>query len=264
MQEVPDERPRPAGAVADGTGVPGPGLLARARRSPRVLASLVLSAAWFTMPALFSVGLFAYLDPVSEWLRSHGSGGIGVAAAGFAVTAGLGLMPTYAQAVLMGWVFGAATGTGISVAGYLGGAVLGWAICRAVAQDAVRALIDEQPRWRVVRAALVDASLPRTVGMVALLRFPPVSPFAFTNMVLASTGVRFGPMFLGSLVGMLPRTAFAAWLGAQGAATGAKDLKELMTRQGPVAVIVGVVLIVLVLSAMQHVGTRALRAAGLS
>ena len=236
----------------------------RARRNPRVLASVALSAAWFTLPALFSIGLFASLGPVSEWLRSHGSAGLVVAAAGFAVTAGLGLMPTYAQAVLMGWVFGTAAGLGVSVVGYVGGAVLGWAVCRAVARDEVRALIDAEPRWRVVRSALVDASQARTVWLVALLRFPPTSPFAFTNMLLAATGVRFGPMIAGSLLGMLPRTAVAAWFGAQGAATGAQDLKDLMQRQGFPAVIVGVVLIVAVLAVMQHIGKRALRAAGLS
>jgi uncharacterized membrane protein YdjX (TVP38/TMEM64 family) len=116
----------------------------------------------------------------------------------------------------------------------------------------------------VVRSALVDASRARTVALVALLRFPPTSPFAFTNMLLAATGVRFAPMIVGSLLGMLPRTAVAAWFGAQGAATGAQDLKDLMQKQGLPAVIVGIVLIVVVLAVMQHVGKRALRAAGLS
>lgn len=251
MQERPDEAPRA-------------GIVERARRNPRVLASVALSAAWFTLPALFSIGLFAYLGPVSDWLRSHGNAGLVVAALGFALTAGLGLMPTYAQAVLMGWVFGAAAGLGVSVVGYVGGAVLGWGVCRVVARDEVRALIDAEPRWRVVRSALVDAGRARTVGLVALLRFPPTSPFAFTNMLLAATGVRFGPMIAGSLLGMLPRTAVAAWFGAQGAASGAQDLKDLMQKQGLPAVIVGVVLIVAVLAVMQHIGKRALRAAGLS
>ena len=251
MQERPDEAHRP-------------GIIERARRNPRVVASVVLSAAWFTLPALFSIGLFAYLGPVSDWLRSHGSAGLAVAALGFALTAGLGLMPTYAQAVLMGWVFGTAAGLGVSVAGYVGGAVLGWGVCRAVARDEVRALIDGEPRWRVVRSALVDASRARTVALVALLRFPPTSPFAFTNMLLAATGVGFVPMIAGSLIGMLPRTAVAAWFGAQGAATGAQDLKDLMQKQGVPAVVVGIVLIVAVLAVMQHVGKRALRAAGLS
>jgi hypothetical protein len=52
-------------------------------------------------------------------------------------------------------------------------------------------------------------------------------------------------------------------VGAQGAATGARDLPELMKQQGTVAVIVGVALLAVALWIMQQIGTRALRAAGL-
>jgi uncharacterized membrane protein YdjX (TVP38/TMEM64 family) len=163
----------------------------------------------------------------------------------------------------MGWVFGFATGTGVSVAGYVGGALIGWSFSRLVAGDSVRTLIDRQPRWAVVRTALVDARPARTALLVALLRFPPNSPFAFTNLVLAATGVRFVPMIVGSIAGMLPRTAVACWVGAQGAATGAKDLAELMKQQGATAVMVGIALLVVALAVMQHIGKRALRAAGI-
>jgi uncharacterized membrane protein YdjX (TVP38/TMEM64 family) len=233
------------------------------RRDPRLLLTGLLAAAWFTLPLGFSVLLFAYLGEVSEWLRGHGAAGATVGAAAFAVAAGTGILPTYAQAVLMGWVFGTATGAGVSVAGYVGGAVIGWSFSRLVAGDAVRRAIDGHPRWGVVRSALVDASPLRTMGLVALLRFPPNSPFAFTNLVLAATGVRFVPMIAGSVVGMLPRTVFACWIGAQGAATGATDLADLMRKQGPTAVVVGVVLLVVALFVMQQVGNRALRTAGL-
>jgi uncharacterized membrane protein YdjX (TVP38/TMEM64 family) len=233
------------------------------KRDPRVVMTAVLAAAWFTLPLGVSILLFAHLGEVSDWLRGHGSMGAFVGAGAFAVAAGIGLLPTYAQAVLMGWVFGFVTGTGVSVAGYVGGALIGWSFSRLVAGDSVRALIDRQPRWGVVRAALVEASAPRTAFLVALLRFPPNSPFAFTNLVLAATGVRFLPMIAGSIAGMLPRTAVACWVGAQAASTGAKDLAELMKKQGPMAIVIGVVLLVAALAVMQHIGKRALRAAGI-
>lgn len=232
-------------------------------RDPRLVATGLLAAAWFTLPLGFSVLLFAHLGEVSDWLRSHGTSGAAVGAAAFAVAAGVGLLPTYAQAVLMGWVFGTAVGSGVSVVGYVGGAVIGWSFSRLVAGDAVRRMIDGHPRWGVVRAALVDAKPLRTGFLVALLRFPPNSPFAFTNLVLAATGVRFVPMILGSVAGMLPRTVIACWIGAQGAATGAKDLADLMKKQGPVAIVVGLALLAVALVVMQRIGTRALRSAGL-
>ena len=57
---------------------------------------------------------------------------------------------------------------------------------------------------------------------------------------------------------------FAVWIGAEGAATGAHDLKELMDKQGLLAIAVGVVLLLVVLAILHQVGKRALRAAGLS
>jgi uncharacterized membrane protein YdjX (TVP38/TMEM64 family) len=234
-----------------------------ARRDPRVIGTALLAVAWFTLPLGFSVLMFAYLGEATEWFRAQGQAGVAIAMVAFAVCAGIGLLPTYAQAVLAGWIFGFATGVPVSVVGYVGGALLGWGLSSAVAGDAIRARIDVHPKWRVVRSALVDASAARTAGLVALLRFPPNSPFAFTNLVLAATGVRFWPMMAGSVAGMLPRTAVAVWVGAQGAATGATNLRELMEKQGLTALVVGVVLLVGVLAVMQHIGTRALRAAGL-
>lgn len=51
--------------------------------------------------------------------------------------------------------------------------------------------------------------------------------------------------------------------GCAGCLTGAKDLAELMKKQGPMAIVIGVVLLVAALAVMQHIGKRALRAAGI-
>ncbi len=48
-----------------------------------------------------------------------------------------------------------------------------------------------------------------------LARVSPALPFGLMNVVLSVSGVRFGPFFLGGLLGMLPRTLFFIWLGAQ-------------------------------------------------
>jgi len=232
-------------------------------RDIRVIATTLLAIAWFTLPLAFSILLFAKLAEITDWLHGNQGAGPWIAAGGFAVCAGFGFLPTYAQAVLMGWVFGTAMGVPISVAGYVGGAVMGYGLSRIVTGNAITRRIDDHPRWRVVRSALVEANPWRTMGLVALLRFPPNSPFAFTNLVLAASGVKFVPMLIGSIAGMLPRTFIAVWVGAQGAATGAKDLKELMEKQGLLAIVIGFVILIGVLVTMQHVGKRALAAAGL-
>lgn len=48
-----------------------------------------------------------------------------------------------------------------------------------------------------------------------LARISPALPFGLMNVVLAISGVKFGAFFIGGLLGMLPRTLFFIWLGAQ-------------------------------------------------
>ena len=232
-------------------------------RDIRIIATAALALAWFALPLAFSILLFVKLAEITDWLHEHHGSGPWIAAGGFTVCAGFGLLPTYAQAVLMGWVFGTVIGVPISVAGYVGGAVLGYGLSRILTGDSIVRRIDDHPRWRVVRSSLVEANTWRTIGLVALLRFPPNSPFAFTNLVLAASGVRFVPMIIGSIAGMLPRTVFAVWVGAQGSATGAKDLTELIKKQGPYPFVISLVVVIGLLVIMQHVGKRALAAAGL-
>ncbi len=93
-------------------------------------------------------------------------------------------------------------------------------------------VINEQPKWAAVRDALVPAATAdsledsvagrgtrgaarfwKTLGIVTLLRLPPNSPFAITNLVLASVRVPVVIYVIGTVVGMAPRTAAAVWLG---------------------------------------------------
>ncbi|MFO0962391.1 MAG: VTT domain-containing protein [Phycisphaerales bacterium] len=236
---------------------------ARPWASPRVIATALLAGLWCTLPLLLSIALFASIESVTGWLHGMGERGPWIAAGIFALAAGAGLLPTYAQSVLAGWVFGFTTGTWVSACGGVVGAVTGYALSRAVAGDAMRTMIDAHPRWGVVRRALTEASFGRTLLVVTLLRFPPNVPFSFANLVFASTGVRFLPMVLGSLVGMLPRTAVAVWIGAQGSASGAKNFGDLVKQEGWTATFIGIGALVVALLILQAIGNRALRAAGL-
>ena len=76
----------------------------------------VLAAAWAVVPALFGFWLLAEIGWVSDqYARIEIERGlfmaVGAYAVLFGITAGLGLLPTYAQAFLGGWAFGAVYGT---------------------------------------------------------------------------------------------------------------------------------------------------------
>jgi uncharacterized membrane protein YdjX (TVP38/TMEM64 family) len=57
--------------------------------------------------------------------------------------------------------------------------------------------------------------------MIALLRLPPNSPFALTNLAMSAAKVPFLAFIVGTVIGMAPRTAIAVVIGSlvQGALT---------------------------------------------
>jgi uncharacterized membrane protein YdjX (TVP38/TMEM64 family) len=62
---------------------------------------------------------------------------------------------------------------------------------------------------------MIDAPFGRAILAVALARLPPQMPFALTNFLAASSGVRLVPLMLGTAIGMAPRIGLVVWLGAE-------------------------------------------------
>jgi len=132
------------------------------------------------------------------------------------VLSGLALLPTYAQAILGGWAFGIGVGLPAALAGFFGGSLIGYAVASRFASERAMAVLDEHPRWMAVRDALVGdgagSGFWRTLGIVSLVRLPPNSPFALTNLLMASVRVPRLAFALGTLIGMAPRTAVVLYL----------------------------------------------------
>lgn len=184
---------------------------------------MAVGAALF--PLLGSLVLFANAETVSETLRAQGAAGWVVFVLAFAVLSGLALLPTYAQSGMAGYIFGVAWGAPGAVLGCVGGAMIGYGVARLLAGQRVRRVVDENPKWKAVADALLGRrlSLARTIGMVALIRLPPNSPFAMTNLALAGLRVRPDAYVVGSALGIAPRTIVAAFIGA--------GIQEAFTRE---------------------------------
>lgn len=220
----------------------------------------LLGLFWMTMPAIAGLYLLYELGAVSEWLQARPTTGILLYALVFALASGTGLLPTTAQAVLGGWVFGATFGMIAASFGFAGGALLGMIITRWIARHQVEKWLLASPRASAVRDALVGKTLLRTTGMIALLRLPPQAPFAFMNLLIVSSGVRTIPFILGTLIGMAPRTFLVISLASAAAQTGARDIQAFV-KDGPgwgVAVL-GVVALLIVLSIIGKIARHALR-----
>ncbi len=219
----------------------------------------LLGLAWTAAPAVCGTILLASLAPVSGWLLFHRSVGLVVFTAVFVLGAGLGFLPTYAQSILGGWVFGLALGLPAALLGFTGGSWLGYAVARRVSKDRVEALIEQSARARAIRDALVGRGPWRTLLVVTLLRFPPNSPFALTNLVMAATGVPLPAFLAGTFLGMLPRTAVAVALAAAAAATGAEDIQTFVRHRGPWLLLAGVAGGMAVLGVLGALARQALR-----
>jgi uncharacterized membrane protein YdjX (TVP38/TMEM64 family) len=218
----------------------------------------VLGVVWAILPGVAGFYLLSQIGPVSEWLQSRESAGLAAYVAAFILTAGLGLLPTYAQAVLGGWVFGFALGFPAALLGFTGAAVLGYGVSRLVSQDRVEQVITENVKAAAVHRALIGKGFWRTLGIVTLLRVSPNSPFAIMNLVMAASGVRVLPYVLGTMIGMAPRTAVAAFFAAA-AGKQAKDIQTFITEgPGTLILIIGIVTMLAVLAIIGLIANKAI------
>ncbi len=225
-----------------------------------LIAAGVLGVAWAVFPALLGFWLLAEIGVVSEWLEAHSEGGIWIYIGVFALSSGLGLLPTYAQSILGGWVFGLAAGIPAAMGGLLGGAVVGYLIGRLVARQSIETFIAKRPRSAVVRESLIGHGYWKSVLVVTLLRMPPNSPFALSNLAMAAAGVRLGPFLMGTALGTLPRSAVVVGLAHAASSAGATDIQSFVKQPGGGWILAaGVVTTVVVIAIIGAMAKAALR-----
>lgn len=221
--------------TANETAAPGPAPSpARGPFLSRLGPAGLLAIVWLILPPLGTIALFYNANAIADFLRNEPLGALWYVL-GFALLAGVGLLPTYAQSGLGGFALGITIGAPAAILGFGAAALIGYEIGRRASADRVRRLIDERPKWKAVRDALVQdhardgsptapgapgarsarrAAFWRTLGMVILLRLPPNSPFALMNLVMSSVGVPRWAYFLGTMIGMAPRSTLAVVIGA--------------------------------------------------
>lgn len=223
----------------------------------RLGPAAVLAVIAAVLPPLGSIALFVYIDDVGAWLRTHGDLGPFIYSAAFAVLAGLALLPTYASAILGGWAFGFALGFPAALAGFFGGSLIGYGVARTFTRDRVNAVIAQNQKMAAVRQALIGGSFWRTLGIVTLLRLPINSPFAITNLVLASVKVRPLVYVMGTLVGMAPRTGLVVYLAESVRGMVASEAARSAKPWWVIALGIGLALVVLLV--ISQIASRALK-----
>lgn len=229
----------------------------------RVGPTGLLGLAWIIAPPLAGIYLLVEIESISQWLLDHRDFGIILYTVIFILSAGVGLLPTYAQAILGGWVFGLWLGYPAALLGFAGASVIGYLIARTVSKDRIIRQVEENVKARAIRDSLIGHGPVKTFFVVTLLRMPPNSPFALTNLIMASTGVALLPYVIGTLIGMAPRTGAAVFLAHMGRQSGANNITEVIEHRGTITIVIGLVLTFIVLGIIGYMANRALeRVAG--
>jgi phosphatidylserine/phosphatidylglycerophosphate/cardiolipin synthase-like enzyme/uncharacterized membrane protein YdjX (TVP38/TMEM64 family) len=172
------------------------------RRAAAVaLALLALAGLWHWTPASSAITPEA-LAGVGRALREPPVGPV-LAALAVAVAGAL-FVPITALVVASVLVFGPWLGSGVSLAGALGGAVLGWAAGRLFWRDALHRLLT--PRFR----RLSERIAVRGVLAVAAVRVIPLAPFALVNVAAGVSHVRLRDFVAGSALALAPGVALLA------------------------------------------------------
>ena len=131
-----------------------------------------------------------------------------------ALLAGYSLVPTHAASLLGGMAFGMGGGSAFALAGIAWAALLGFVTLRRLLRDRVVDALSHHPRAEAVHRVLDQGHGLRTMALLALIRLSPVMPFAATNLLMSTTGIRVLPFLLGSVVGLAPRVLAVVWIGA--------------------------------------------------
>ena len=120
------------------------------------------------------------------------------------------LTPTTLIALMSGFLWGFEAIFGLIVS-YGMAAIVGYFLGKKIDNGHLNDFFSKNEKLNLLENKIKDKS----IIIILLMRISPVLPFAITNIFLAMLKINF-PKFLGmSIVGMLPRTALAVWLGTQ-------------------------------------------------
>ncbi len=166
------------------------------------------------LPIVGSATLLIFLVPIGHWLRENWEVGTAVFIAGTLFFCGLALLPTNVIGVVAGWAFGFGVGLPVLMAGIVGSAFISFLINRRISGKKLTDLFKRNQRSQAIYNALLQDDFWKTTLIIFLLRVSVVTPFAFTNFLMASARVPVLAYLIGTGTGMLPRSAAMVFVGS--------------------------------------------------
>ncbi|NQZ56586.1 MAG: TVP38/TMEM64 family protein [Lentisphaeraceae bacterium] len=205
------------------------------------------------LPVLGVAFLLLFVRDFAEYLKVEEQWAICIYILFAILFVGTSLLPTHVLALTGGWVFGFAEGLAYSFTGIVCASILGYFLSAALSCDKFEGNLLRSEKTKAIVDVLQQGERNSICLIVSLMRLSPVIPFALTNVLLASLKVRFSYFLMGTVVGMLPRTAIMVMAGA--------SLTELdfSSKSGYWSLAVGIVFTVILLLYIGRFARRALK-----
>lgn len=161
-----------------------------------------------------SVIFYLFGHQIGFWLRDNWQFGTFVYFAGIVFFCGLSLLPTNIIGLIGGWAFGLWLGIVVLMSGIVCAASVSFLIHSKIAGERLTHVLENHRKAEAVYKALVGHGKVRTTFIIFLLRLSPAMPFALTNFLMASARVPLISFVIGTLFGMLPRSAAVVFVGS--------------------------------------------------
>jgi uncharacterized membrane protein YdjX (TVP38/TMEM64 family) len=163
---------------------------------------------------------------LAEGMRDTGATGILLFFAAYIIST-VALLPGSLLTLAAGFAYGPGWGLLLASPASVAGATVAFVLGRTLLRDRAARTVRGYPKLRAIDAAVEREGF----RLVLLLRLSPVFPFNVLNYGLSLSRVRLRTYVAASFLGMLPGTAFYAYLGSL--ASVAADLRTTGAGGGP-------------------------------
>jgi uncharacterized membrane protein YdjX (TVP38/TMEM64 family) len=187
------------------------------------------------LPMLGTLALLVFLQPIGDWLRENWEIGTLAFFTATVLLCGLSLLPTNVIGLVAGWSFGFWLGLLILIGAIVGAAVLSFFIHSRISGRKLPETFSKHIKVDAIYQTLLREDYWRTTFIIFLLRVSVIMPFAFTNFLLASARVPLSSYIVGTIGGMLPRSAAMVFAGAGLSALDPQNSRDM------VAITIGIV-----------------------
>lgn len=163
------------------------------------------------MPIIGLTALAAVILQAGPWFKSNPAGFF-VFAIAVGLLCGFAILTTNVISIVAGWAFGFGFGLTAMMTGIAIAISINFFFSIRLAGANFDRILEQKPKIRAIHNELLAGHNGKVILIILLLRLS-ITPFAGTNYLIAASGVPFFSYFWPTVVGYIPRTAAAVFVG---------------------------------------------------